>query len=248
MKRLWPLIALGVGAYVVFALATLPASLLTARLGKYGVATAGVEGTAWQGRAQVLQVAGANLGSVTWNLHVLALFTARLQADLELHRSDGFARGIVAVSPGGKLHMSKLTASLPLAALPAGGLPGGWTGMMNLKLADLVLENGWPAGIDGTVEAMDLTGPARRPANIGSYKLVFAPAQQTADTLSGALTDLGGPLQIAGTLQLKNDRSYLIEGFVTTRAATPRDVADALQMLGPPDAQGRRPFSIAGTL
>lgn len=248
MKRLWPLIALGVGAYIVFALATLPASLLTSRLGKYGVAASGVEGTVWKGRAQVLQAAGANLGNATWNLHVLALFTARLQADLELNRNDGFARGIVAASPGGKLHLSKLNASLPLSALPAGGLPGGWTGMLKLKLADLVLEKGWPTSVDGTVEAMDLTGPARRPANIGSYKLVFAPAQNTADTLSGALTDLGGPLQIAGTLQLKNDRSYLIEGFVTTRPTTPRDVADALQMLGPPDAQGRRPFSIAGTM
>jgi hypothetical protein len=65
--------------------------------------------------------------------------------------------------------------------------------------------------------------------------------------LAGALTDMGGLLQITGTLQLKADRSYLVEGLVATRPETPRDVADSLQFLGTPDAQGRRSFSLAGT-
>lgn len=248
MKRLWPLLFLGILAYLVFAITTLPATLLTSRLGAYGINAAGVSGTLWKGRAQVLQVAGTQLGSVSWDLHALALFTARLQADVEMNRSDGFARGMVTVSSG-KVRLNAVSATLPLSALPARGLPGGWNGVLNLKLADLLLDNGWPIAIDGTVEAMDLVGPARRPANIGSYKLVFAPSKNaSSDSLSGALSDLSGPLQIAGTLQLKRDRSYLVEGFVTTRATTPREVADSLQMLGAPDAQGRRPFSIAGTL
>lgn len=248
MKRLWPLLLLGVLAYLAFAIVTLPATLVTSRLGAYGVNAAGVGGTAWKGHAQVLQVAGTNLGSVSWDLHALALLSARLQADVEMNRSDGFARGMVTVSSG-KVQLKGLTASLPLSALPAGGLPGDWNGVLSVKLADLLLDNGWPIAIDGTVEAMELVGPARRPANIGSYKLVFAPSANTSsDTLSGVLSDLSGPLQIAGTLKLKRDRSYLVEGFVTSRATTPRDVADALKMLGPPDAQGRRPFSIAGTL
>ena len=249
MKRIWPLVVLGVAAYIVFALATLPASIITSRLTRLGINATGVSGTAWNGRAQVLQTGAANFGSVTWNLHPLQLFTARLAADVQLTRRDGFAKTGLLISPSGRATFSQLTASIPFSALPSTLFPGGWNGTLNLKLSELTIDHGWPVTAVGTVEALDLTGPARKPTNVGSYKIVLpAPSQTPAkDVLAGALTDTGGPLQITGTLQLKADRSYLVEGLVATRPDTPRDVADSLQYLGAPDAQGRRQFSLAGT-
>lgn len=249
MKRVWPLVALGVGAYLVFAVATLPASVITSRAAKSGVNVAGVEGTVWKGRAQVVQVANTHLGSMSWDLHVLALFTGRLQADVQLTRTDGFARGVLSLSPSGNVRARDFTASLPLSAVPAGSLPPGWAGTLNIKLADLVLEKGWPTRVSGTVEARDLVGPPRRPTNIGSYKVTFpAPAANSAEGLAGALTDIEGPLQITGTLLLKPGRAYQLDTLIATRPQTPRQVVDALQFLGPPDPQGRRPFSASGTL
>lgn len=250
MKRSWPLIALGVGAFLLFGLLTVPASVLLSQLASSGISAAGVEGTAWNGKAQVLQVGGVNLGGVEWDLHVLALFTGRLNADVKVTRSDGFAQTKVTATPAGSVSFQELTASLPLSALPSSVVPGGWAGMLNLKLVQLTLENGWPIGAEGTIDVIDVTGPARKPVNMGSYKVTF-PAQDGSaadDTLTGALTDIGGPLQISGTLQLKTDRSYVVEGLVATRPNAPRDVVNALQYLGAPDAQGRRPFSIAGTI
>ena len=249
MKRIWPLVVLGVAAYSVFALATLPASFVTSRLAPFGINAAGVSGTAWNGRAQVLQAGAANLGGATWKLHPLALLSARLHADVQLTRRDGFAKTGVLLSPSGRTRFSQLTASIPFSALPPTLFPGGWNGTLNLKLAELTVDHGWPVSAVGTIEAVDLIGPARKPAKVGSYKVVLPAPNQTAakDVLAGALTDMGGLLQITGTLQLKADRSYLIEGLVATRPETPRDVADSLQFLGTPDAQGRRPFSLAGT-
>ena len=242
------MVALGVGAYLVFAVATLPASLVTSRLGPLGVMTAGVEGTVWKGRAQVVQVANARLGSVSWDLHVLPLFTGRLQADVQLNRIDGFARGSVSVSPSGNLRVRDLAASLPLSALPIAGLPRGWAGTLNAKLAHLEVEQGWPTKVEGTVEAADIVGP-RSTANMGSYKATFPnPAAKADAGLSGILTDTGGPVQFTGTLLLKPDRSYWIDGMVATKPQTPGDVVRALQFLGPPDAQGRRPFATDGVL
>lgn len=253
MKRNWPLVVLGIAAFIVFALATLPATIVTSRLARFGISAAGVSGSAWNGQAQVLQAGALNLGSATWKLHPLALFAARLQVDLQLTRPDGFARSAITLAPSGRTRFDQLTASVPLAALPSTVLPGGWTGTLNLKLAELTVERGWPVSATGTVEAVDLTGPARRPSRIGSFKVALpapnraATQEATPDELTGALSDMGGTLQIAGTLQLKRDRSYLIKGLVATRPDTPRDVADSLQFLGTPDAQGRRPFSLAGT-
>lgn len=247
MKRIWPLVVLGVVTYLVFAIATLPASVILSRLPP-SVVTAGVEGTAWNGRAQIVQVAGAQIGSVQWNLHALPLFTGRVRTDLKVARSDGFIETRLSMPmSGGTLALSNLTGSLPLSALPPSVAPGGWTGIVNARLQQLELANGWPAQIEGTVEINDLTGPARRPSNVGSYKATFPPGT-SGDEIVGALADQGGPLEIAGSIRLKPDRSYVIEGSVAPRPEASRSMTDSLRFLGEPDAQGRRPFSLAGTM
>lgn len=249
MKRVWPYLALGIGAYLLFTIVTLPASLILSRVNAQGIYTAGVEGTVWKGKAQVVQLANANLGSVDWNLHFFPLLTGRLKADVQLTRTDGFARTTVAAAPSGRVHLSELSASLPLSALPAGGVAGGWSGLLNLKMAHLELHQGWPIAAEGMVEANDLTGPANRPTNIGSYKLVFPgeAAAKPEDPLTASLTDLSGPIQVNGTLQLRPDRNYFLECFVALRPGAPTQIANALQVLGPPDPQGRRRFATEGS-
>src|SRR5262245_30208174 len=89
MKKIWPMLALGLGAYIVFALVTLPAQLITDRLARQGVSMIGVQGTVWSGRAEAVQVANLNLGMLRWSLRPLALLTARAGADISVKRPDG---------------------------------------------------------------------------------------------------------------------------------------------------------------
>jgi general secretion pathway protein N len=249
MKRLWPLVALGFGAFVIFALVTFPASVVLSRLDSVGITAGGVSGSIWNGRAQVLQVQGATIGGVEWKLHFLPLLTAHANADVKVTRTDGFANTQLSAGLGGDLTLKALTASLPLSALPPNVIPGGWTGTLNAKFAQLSLENGWPTRVDGSLDVVDVTGPARKPANVGSYRIVFDPAASSAEMLQGTLTDAGdGPLQITGTVQLKPDRSYAVDALLATRPNAPRSLASSLEYLGPPDAQGRRQFSMAGTM
>jgi general secretion pathway protein N len=248
MKRVWPLLALGLGAFSLFALFTLPASVVLSRLTSSGVTVGGVSGTIWKGEAQVLQVNGVHIGGIAWKLRLLPLLTLRASADIKVTRTDGFAQTTLTTGRGGRLEFEDLTASLPLSSLPPGVVQGGWGGMMNLKLAQLTLDQGWPVSASGTAEILDVTGPAANPVNRGSYKATFPAEGAPENTLMGALTDIGGPLQVNGTLQLKNDRSYLLQAMVATKPDAPKDLVDALQFLGEPDAQGRRPFAIDGTM
>ena len=78
-------------------------------------------------------------------------------------------------------------------------------------------------------------------------KIIFPP-ELTGNELVGALSDMGGPLEIAGNVRLSPDRSYLIEGSVAPRPEADKSMTDSLQILGAPDAQGRRPFSLSGTM
>jgi general secretion pathway protein N len=247
MKKLWPLLALGIGAFLILALVTLPASVVLSFVHPANVTLSGISGTIWKGRAQAVRSDTMHLGSVDWGLDILSLFTGKLGADVKVARSDGFAQGAVAAGAGG-ITLRKFNASLPVSALPPNIVRGGWTGTLNLKLGELALANGWPTALNGAIEVTDLVGPANRPAALGSYKVVFPEGASSGDTLTGTLTDTGGPLAVNGTVQLKKDRSYLISGTIATRPNAPGDMARTLEILGEPDAQGRRQFTIEGSM
>jgi len=126
MKKIWPMLGLGLGAYILFALMTLPAHLITNRLTGAGMSIAGVEGTVWRGSAQTLQIANTNLGILKWNLRPLALFMLQVSVDVEMTRADGSVNCRVGVRPfSGRINLDKLTASLPISALPATVTQGG---------------------------------------------------------------------------------------------------------------------------
>lgn len=252
-RRAIPLVLLGIGAFVSFALLTLPARVALGWLAPTQARLEGVSGTLWRGRAENLQWQEVRLGRVEWQLHPAALLGARLRADLTLNRVDGFARATVATGRNGRLRFTDLTASLPLDALSATPLAGGWSGTLNFKFADLLLDRGWPIQAAGRLDAVAINGPmggpVGRPVNLGSYQIDFTLAEGSAreTPLAGALIDTGGPLQVAGSVQLLADRSYVIEGLVALRPEASPDIVHALQFLGPADAQGRRPFSLAGS-
>lgn len=249
MKRLWPLVALGVSAFIIFALVTLPAGVVLSWLGSSGISAGGVSGTIWNGRAQVLQIQGAHIGGIEWKLHILPLFTAHASADVKLTRIDGFATTQLSVSPAGTIRLKGLTASLPLSVFPPNTIPGGWTATLNGKFTQLTLENGWPTQAGGTLDIVDLTGPARNPSPAGSYRIVFDPAASTAEVLRGAISDAGdGPLQVNGTLELTSGRNYKLSALIAARPDAPRNLVQMLEYLGPPDEQGRREFATDGAM
>ena len=248
MKKVWPLIALGLVAFLLFALVTLPAGIVLSFVHPPGVTLAGVSGTLWKGRAQAVRSGATHVGSLEWDLNVLSLFTGKLGADVKVTRSDGFAQGSVATGAGGLITVRGLTASLPLGALPSNLIRGGWTGTVNVKLAQLAVQNSWPVAATGTVEVMDLVGPANKPAALGSYKVAFPEGAATAEGLKGELSDAGGPLAVNGTVAINKNRSYLVSGLIATRPGAPSDIARTLEILGEPDAQGRRQFAIEGSM
>lgn len=246
MKKVWLLIALGVGAFLLFALVTLPAATVLRYVHPSGVTLSGVSGTIWKGRAQAVRSGNLHVGSVEWDLDILTLLTGKLGADVKVTRSDGFAQASIAVS-GARVTMRSVNASLPLSALPPNVVRGGWTGTATLRLPQLALENSWPVALTGTIEVAALVGPANRPAPLGGYKVVF-PEGAAADGLKGALSDTGGPLAVNGTIDIRKDRSYLVTGLVATRPGAPSDMSRTLEILGEPDAQGRRQFTIEGSM
>jgi general secretion pathway protein N len=251
MNRTATLTLLGLLAFLILLIATLPARILLDRIP--AIAVSKVSGSIWSGSAESMSVQGVALGRTQWRVSALPLLRGRLDIDATVNPPDGRGAARCAVRLDQSVSCSRVVASLPLQALPLDSLPPGWTGRVDVDLSRLEIENGWPIGARGRIDVTDLQRPSGTGlTSFGSYRLVLpapeAEAGAKEDTVVGALQDLSGPLAVNGTLTLSRDRTYVIDGRVAARPEAPRDLARSLEYLGPPDAQGRREFSLAGSL
>ena len=255
MKRFGWLIALGVGALLVFVLATLPAGIAAGRLEKLGVQAIAYSGSVWSGRADGLAWRNAPIGNLEWHLTPTALLHGRLAGHARLERDDGRLETDFNASFGGDARLSATTFDFPIAALATlpVGLPKGWQGRAVGNFDEVIVAGGWPTTLRGTLDMNDLVAPPPRNANVGGFHVVMPhPSPKGVaslpEHLSAQITDKQGPFSVEGQLSIAKDRSFLFEGMVAPRGEVPEAMRRSLEILGPADAAGRRPFSVSGTL
>ena len=251
MKR-WSWLALGVGAYIAFALATFPAGVALRWFAPAGVTFTGVAGTLWSGSAASCSAPGMSLDTLRWRVRPWSLFLGRVSANVEAKIPEGFVSGDVTASPS-SVRFSDLRAGTSLPAL-GNVLPvKGMHGQASVVLEELVLENGWPSTAVGEIKLAKLESlpliPDGRNAYVplGDYTvtLIEAPAGQ----LAAKFVDNGGPLEVQGTAKLDASRTYSIDALVEARANAPETLVQGLNiMTAEPDAEGRRRLNLTGSL
>jgi hypothetical protein len=204
---------------------------------------------------------GAPLGNVEWAITPAALLRGRVAGKLQLLRQDGNLATNFSTSFSGKdLQLTGATVALPveaLSTLPL-GMPKGWQGRVSGRFDEIHVTEGWPAALRGYLDLDGLVAPPPRSAEIGSYHAVFPHPRPQASAVTGAaldpsaltaqVADKGGPFSVEGQLTVGRDRSFLLEGVLAPRGTVPPGMERSLQLLGPADASGRRPFSVSGTL
>jgi general secretion pathway protein N len=248
----WSWWAVGFGAYVAFAIATLPAGTALRWFAPPGVTFAGVSGTLWSGSAATVSAQGLTVEQVRWQARPAQLLLGRVVAGVEARIPDGFASGIVTASSSA-VRLSDVRAATSLPAL-AGLMPvSGMRGQASLQLTELVLENGWPTTIVGELklaglEAVPLISDGSGSLlALGDYTVTFRPAP--AGALAADFVDNGGPLEVAGTLNMDDARVYAIDALVEPREGAPTALVEGLKiMTADPDAEGRRRFNLTGSL
>jgi general secretion pathway protein N len=258
-RRTGWLLALGVLALLAFALATLPASVAAGPLRKAGIEAGAFSGSVWSGRASALAWRGAVIGDAEWQIAPLRLLTGRIAGHARLTRVDGSAETGFDLSLTGrdvKLRMARL--ELPLAALNALplGMPKGWQGRVTGQFDAIDLQQGWPTTLQGTLDLDELVAPPPRNAPVGSFHALFPAAQpkpslsvaQDPSNLTAQVKDKDGPFSVDAQLTLSRARNFAFEGTLAPRGPVPPAMEQSLQLLGPADANGRRQFSVGGTL
>ena len=90
MTRVWRLVALGVGAYLLVLVTTFPAGRVSGMLQDQvaDLSINGVSGTAFSGQSAQVVYQGLDLGPVHWRFRPLALLLGRLEYRIELTHPD----------------------------------------------------------------------------------------------------------------------------------------------------------------
>jgi general secretion pathway protein N len=257
--RLAALIALGVVAVLAFAVATLPASVAGSALARAGIAAVAYDGSVWNGSATGASWQGATLGDLQWTLEPWRLLRGRLGGHARLTRPGGSLDTDFDVALSGvDVRLSAVTLAWPieaLAALPL-GMPKGWSGRVTGTLDEVAVRDGWPAALRGQLDIDGLVAPPPRNVPIGSYRAIMphpnpAPSLSVPSdpaNLTARVDDKTGPFDVDAQLTLSRNRAFAFEGTLAPRGPVPPAMERALQLLGPPDAAGRRPFSVGGVL
>jgi hypothetical protein len=211
------------------------------------IACAAIEGTLWNGGCAGLTVQGQPVGDVIWQLHPLRLLAGRLAAHVELTRTGtGTARADFESDLSGRnvtLRNVKADFRMDPALMTQVHMDLHGSAHVDMQMARL--QNGSIAALQGRIEARDLSQTGGSPGGLGSYSLTF-PGNATPP--KGQLRDLGGPLSVEGEVTVMPQpggvADFLVQGLVAARANAPPNLANELKILGTPDAQGRRPFSL----
>lgn len=236
------LIVAGVLAFLLTLIVCLPARVLGFFLP--GQVTVGhLAGTVWHGHTDSFAIDGRPYGALEWKLHPLHLFRGRLALDGHLSSTTRDLRGLFALGLGHSLQAWNVELRWPVDSLPFKGVPPGWNGMVQATLREAALKDGKIQVLIGTLDARDLHKPPPENVAVGSYRLTFDEKSKQGNKLVGRLQDLDGPMEVSGTVTFDAGQPIMIAGLVKPRPGAAESILNTLNFLGPPDAQGRRPFS-----
>ena len=210
-----------------------------------GVAVAGIDGTAWNGTAEEASVGGLYLRDLQWKLKPLALFTGQVAYTVSAKPVSGFLDADVSVGVSGVLTLSNLNAALPLDMFADAAGVRGLKGNASFAFERLELTDGIASAADGTIQIANLIVPLVDQNSLGGYKAEFF-TQNNGVTAS--VEDTDGVVDLAGSLQVKADRSYEFLAQVVVKPDTPENVRRQLKFLPPPNERGQQEIRLEGIL
>jgi len=243
MSRPLRWVAAGSAAFVLALIARFPASWAAWMLPR-DVACRELGGTLWSGTCSDLTVTQASLGDLQWSLEPLRLFLGELSLQVSLTRPQGRARGGIEIGLSGAITGRNLQARFRLDHALIAQLPPSTRAVVDANLTSLRWQNGNIEAIRGEIAVTGLT--TAQGESLGAYRIAF-PGGGTGEP-TGRLSDLGGPFSVEGTVRVTPGPGYVVSGLIAARTGAPPDLAAQLRYLGTPDSEGRREFSVAGTL
>ena len=229
---------------IIALLATFPARVAYSWASPPFVKISGIKGTIWSGEAREFSTNGVYLTDLSWRMRPLRLLTGKALYEVSGSPVAGFFESEVAVSFGGNVTLRDLRASVTLQMFEAAANVAGLRGSASLQFERLELVAGRPAAIDGTLEVADLVVPMVAGTSLGGYRAEFFTQN---NGIVASVEDTDGVIDLAGSLQLRSDKSYAFLGQVMAKSNTPEQLRRQLRFLPPGNNSGQHELRLEGS-
>lgn len=239
------LITTGVLVLVLGLVILFPARVAIGWFAPAEIAISGIQGSVWNGTANEAAFSGIYVRDVEWRLNALQLFTGKLSYSVAATPVSGFLESDVSVGFNGALTLSGLTAALPLDLFADVSGVRGLQGNASLTFERVEIVDGLATAADGTVQIANLLVPIVGRDSLGGYKAEFFTQN---NGISASIEDTDGVLDLAGSLQIRTDRSFEFIAQVIAKPETPQSIRNQLQFLPPANARGQQELRLEGIL
>lgn len=250
MKKSWFWV-LGLGSYLVFLVATLPAAMVVRFVPlPAGVSLGAASGTWYQGQVDSIRHGNWQLPQLQWQLSLGTLWRGELGFQLRLGSAQQTTQpsGVLQGTAGmHSLQLQQLDVTVPIRwVLPNVTLPMKMDASGDIVLNLTEFSSGTPycSALKGSASWQQ----AKFESPIGWLDL--GSIQGSLSCEQGGLqlvTAANNPLGAALTVDLLADR-YQINGTLQPNASLPKEVHQAMQFVGPQDSQGRYVMQLAGQI
>ncbi len=204
-----------------------------------------VSGSVWDGRARQLVAFGVALGPLAWRVSPWSVLSNRPQGELVLDGDEIEARARF-LREAGTITLREVDARFPAVLLgPALDIPAlKLTGTVALRASEAVLVDGLLTRAEGLADWRDVGVSGAAQARLPGVRVQFATASD--GWIAAEITDLGGPLAIAGSVKLRDGR-YISETTFELREPNAQ-IAEALAWVGQRTPSGGSHLRIEGQL
>jgi len=244
----WLLIALGALLLLAGALAwTAPAELAYRLFGSRlsPLVLEGITGTVWEGKAERAGAFGESIGTLGWRFARLPLLSGRLEGDLVLTGDRGNGTALVRADRT-RVEITALRGEFPASLLsPALDIPAlNLLGRVSLDVARVVVADGYLQAVDGEALWREMAVAGAANASLPGVAVRFAPA--TDGAVVGTIRDLGGPLAVAGEVQVRG-AGFQLEARLVPREPNPQ-LEEMLKFVGERLPEGGSLLRVRGEL
>lgn len=239
------LLAVGILVLLLGLIVIFPARVAVHWLVPDTLTLSGIQGTAWNGSASEASANGIYCRDIHWHINPMRLFVGELSYQVKATPLSGFIESDVGLGFGGELTLSKLTASLPLSLVAGASGLRGLQGSASLAFARISIVDGLTTAADGTLQLANLIVPIISRESLGGYKAEFFTQN---NGIAASVEDTDGAVDLAGSFQLKSDRTYQFTGQVVAKPETSQTLRQQMRFLPPANSRGQQEIRFEGVL
>ena len=246
MNSVVRLVALGVGAYFLFLLATFPATFVSAALEERSadLSLNGVSGTVFSGQAAQVVYQDLDLGTLHWQLRPSRLLLGRLEYRLQLDNPANAGHLTAGKTLTGRTYIS----DMDLEVLPGrlvnhySPFPLSSSGTMRLVFETLSPGDDYSGEVAGRVIWRDAA--ILEPVSLVLGKLKMAVSTRDGQ-LVGQFTD-SGDFGVSGEVALSPVNEYRVDLLLRPRSAIDADIEVVLEQFSQRQANGDYRIDLSG--